>query len=107
MELSVIIALILAFAGVISSMFFGYIPNIRKNRIENQERKINTLLKDIDLLLCVEIKIIDELSEVNNENKETLKKRIRKIVSDEKGGRVLSDNTKPSYLKKQLQKYDK
>ena len=48
MDSSIIISLILGFASIVSSICYGLVPGIRKNKLEKLEKKVNVLAQDID-----------------------------------------------------------
>ena len=101
MDTGVIIALILGFASIVSSICFGLIPGIRKEKLRKCEKKIHTLAQDLDSLLAIEKSLLDQLHLATGKNVETLKKETRKQVVAEKG-RTLSFYSKPSGIAQEL-----
>ena len=97
MDSSIIISLILGFASIVSSICYGIIPGIRTNKLEQLEKKVNTLAQDIDSFYAIEQKLLNQLSTCTNKNVRTLKIDIRKEVEKEKG-RSLSNYSKPSEI---------
>ncbi len=104
METSVIISLIFGISSIVASYFYGYIPAMRKAKIDKLNSKILLLYRDIDIMNDIESRLIDELSVATKENKETIKRRVRKEISDNKGF-VLSDLRKPSNVKNEINRY--
>ncbi len=107
METSVIVSLILGGSSIISSVFFGLIPMIRRNKLARLEDKNYQLLNDIKLFYEIEAELLERLQGSTNVSKETLKKEIRKKVSENNDGRVLSYNSKPSVYTETLNNYNK
>jgi len=105
MDTSIVIALIFGICSIISSVSFGLIPTIRKQRLEKLEKKVHVLLKDLDSFYAIESELLDECSKLNGKNKETLKREMRKRVKDTKNY-TLSDYSTPSNLGKELARYD-
>ena len=103
MDVGVLISLILGGASIFSSVCFGLIPNIRKSKLEQKDKKIQRVLLDIKLFYEIEEELLDQL-EQKGFNKKSLKIQVRKKVSDKNGGISLSDYTKPSVVTKELQK---
>lgn len=104
MDTGIIISLIFGICSVISAYLYGYLPARRKEMIERQNVKILKLYKDIDIFNEVEDLLLDELSNVTSENKESAKRRIRKVISERKGY-ALSDLRKPSIVKGEIERY--
>ena len=104
MDSSIIISLILGFASIVSSICYGLVPGIRKNKLEKLEKKVNVLAQDIDSFYAIEQKLLEQLSTSTNRNFLTLKKEIRKEVEKEKG-RCMSNYSKPSEIARIL-KFD-
>lgn len=101
MDSGILIALILGSASIVSSICFGLVPNVRKNRIEKLESQRNKLFRDISLFYDIEDELLDKLEALGC-NKKSTKQEIRKIVSRKHGGEVLSKLTNPSEFKKHL-----
>lgn len=101
MESGIIISLILGGASIVSSICFGLIPNIRKNRIERLESQQEKLFHDIRLFHDIENELLNKLAQ-SGYNKTNTQKEIRKIVSDKYNGEVLSDYSLPSVYKKYI-----
>ena len=100
MDTGVIIALILGASSIIASIFYGYIPSIRKQKIEKLQTKIQKLNLDIEFWYKVESELLEQLSAQTGKNKETLKKEVREIVSKRMNDHKLSDYSKPSIFHK-------
>lgn len=105
MNTEIVIALILGAASIISSVFFGLVPSIRKAKIEKQNKKIYTLLKDIESFYEIESELLDELSTVTGKNKETTKRDVRKRVRATKNYSI-SDYSSPSNLIQEIRRYE-
>jgi Na+-translocating ferredoxin:NAD+ oxidoreductase RnfG subunit len=101
MDSGILIALILGSASIVSSICFGLVPNVRKNRIEKLESQRNKLFRDISLFYDIEDELLDKLEALGC-NKKSTKQEIRKIVSNKHGGEVLSKLSNPSEYKKHL-----
>lgn len=104
MDSGVIIALILGLASIITSLFYGLVPTIRKNRMEKLERKVTFLLRDLDYYYEIESLLLEEYSKKIGINKESLKREVRSRVKEKKRY-TLSDYSSPSKLKKELARY--
>ena len=103
MDTGVAISLILGAASVISSICFGLIPNIRKNRIEKLEIQRDGLFRDIQLFYDVEDELLEYMvNNIPNTNKGSLKIKIRETVSKKHKDDRLSDYAKPSVFKKYI-----
>lgn len=103
MDTGIIIALIFGFASIITSICFGLVPSIRKEKIEKQKKKILTLLKDIDSFYSIESILLDELCAVTGKSKESVKREIRKRVREEKN---YSINSMPSSITQEISRYE-
>ena len=101
MDAGIVIALILGVASVISSICFGLVPGVRKNKIEKLEKKVHDLAQDIDSFYAIEQILLEKLSKETGTNVITMKKEIRKTVRQEKG-RTLSDYANPSKIAQYL-----
>lgn len=101
MDAGIVIALILGVASVISSICFGLVPGVRKNKIEKLEKKVHDLAQDIDSFYAIEQILLEKLSKETGTNVITLKKEIRKTVRQKKG-RPLSDYANPSKITQYL-----
>lgn len=101
MDSGVIISLILGFASIISSICFGLIPGIRRNKIERLEKKVRTLAQDIDSFYAIEQSLLEQLSAATGEKSKKLKEETRKQVKIEKG-RALSSYACPSGIASDL-----
>lgn len=97
MDTGVVVSLILGGASIVSSVCFGLIPGIRKERMEKLEKKSLIFAQDIDSFYAIEKSLLEQLSVATGENSETLKKKIRKQVEIEKG-RTLSPYSQPSKI---------
>ena len=103
MDTGIIIALIFGFASIITSICFGLVPSIRKEKIEKQKKKILTLLKDIDSFYSIESILLDELCAVTGKSKDSAKREIRKRVREEKN---YSINSTPSSITQEISRYE-
>lgn len=103
MDSGIIISFVLGSASIISSICFGLIPNIRKSKLENLEKKVLIMAQDIDSFYAIEQSLLEELSCITGKSKETLKRETRKNVKVEKG-RPLSNYSTPSGISSELQK---
>ena len=101
MDSGIIISLILGGASIVSSICFGLIPSIRKKKIDNLNKKVNTLAKDLKFFYNIEQCYCEELSKLTGKNKETIRKDKRAQI-EANVGYPLSQYTKPSTFK-QLQ----
>lgn len=101
MDNSIIVSLILGGASIVSSICFGLVPTIRKNKIEKQEAKIQRILIDIKLFHEIEEELLIRLEKFGC-NKKTTKEEVRKIITNRHQGYYLSDETKPSVFNKQI-----
>ena len=61
MDNGIIIALILGFASIVSSIFFGLIPTLKRRRIEILEEKEQRLLWNIKLFYEIENELLTRL----------------------------------------------
>lgn len=100
MDNGVIISLILGSASIVSSICFGLIPNIRKDRIDKLELQRDQLFRDIRLWHEIEDELLN-IIELSGQNKITTQKQVRKRIS-ERHCDVLSDYSKPSVYKKHI-----
>ena len=101
MDASIVIALILGFSSIVSSICFGLIPGINRRKFEQIEKKVHTMAQDIDSFYAIEQVLLERLSEKTGKSTETIKKDIRKQVKMDKG-RPLSNYCKPSMLAQEL-----
>ena len=102
MDVSIIVALILGFASIISSICFGLIPTIRRTKVEKLEEKTQRLLKDIKLYYYIEEELLKRLEKYSGQNKKTTKEAVRKMIEDRFPDLTMSYETKPSVLEKQI-----
>lgn len=105
METSIIISLIFAVASIVSSVFFGLVPTIRKNKIERLEKMNREILNDVKLFYEIEDELLNRLQAATGTKKETLKREVRAIISANNDGGKLNDYAKPSVHKKKLNDY--
>lgn len=98
MESGIIISLILGTASIVSSVCFGLIPSIRKEKLDKLTRKVNKMSQDIRFFYMLEQTYIEELSKTSGENKDTLKKN-RRTQIESAVGYPLSQYAKPSVFK--------
>ena len=103
MDTGIIIALIFGFASIITSICFGLVPSIRKEKIEKQSKKILMLSKDIDSFYSIELLLLDELCAATGKSKESVKREIRKRVREEKN---YSINSTPSSITQEISRYE-
>ncbi|MBO4739564.1 MAG: hypothetical protein J5606_08405 [Bacteroidales bacterium] len=101
MDSGIIIALILGGASIVSSICFGLIPSIRKEKLDKMQTKVNKMIKDIHFFYNLEQNYIQELSEMTGKNKETIKKDKRTQI-EKTVGYSLSQYAKPSVTKKEI-----
>ena len=101
MDTGIIIALILGFASIVSSISFGLIPGIRRRKLEKMETKIHKMAQDIDSFYAIEQSLLEQLSAATGKKVDTLKKDARKQVKIEKG-RPLSEYATPSGIASEL-----
>lgn len=101
MDNGVIISLILGGASVISSICFGLIPSMRKERITRLESQCNRLFRDIRLFYEIEEELL-KIIEDTGQNRKSTQIKVRKNASEKYGGDVLSDYSQPSRFKKHI-----
>ncbi len=101
MDSGIIIALILGVASIVSSICFGLVPNVRKNKLDKLEAQRDKLFRDISLFYDIEDELLNKL-ETYGCNKKMTKQEIRKLVSSKHAGEVLSKLSNPSEYKKHL-----
>lgn len=101
MDSRIIISLILGTASVICSIFYGYIPEKRRSKIERLEKKVRTLAQDIDSFYAIEQSLLEQLSAATGKNSKKLKEDTRRQVKTEKG-RTLSPYACPSGIASDL-----
>lgn len=102
MESGIIISLILGGASIISSICFGLVPSIRKNKLIKLENRQQKLLWDIKLLYEIEEELLKKIEQQGYTKKST-KEQIRKLVFD-KEGKTLSEYAQPSRFNKLIEK---
>ena len=95
MDSSIIVALILGFASIISSICFGLVPGIRRNELQRMKEKGMIAAEDLELFYDIEDALLDQLSKATNQNKTSLKIQNRNAVST-KYSRKLSKFSCPS-----------
>lgn len=100
MDNGIIVALILGGSSIISSICFGLIPNIRKERIDQLISQRDRLFRDIRLFYEIEEELLN-IIERGGQNKKSTQIQVRKIISDRHGD-TLSDYSKPSVYKKKI-----
>lgn len=100
MDSGVLISLILGGASIVSSICFGLIPNIRKERIAKLECQRDRLFRDVRLFYEIEDELLNIL-EQGGQNKKSTQRNVRKLIS-ERYDDVLSDYSKPSIYKKHI-----
>lgn len=105
MDTGIVISLILGLASIISSIFYGLVPSIRKEKFEKQKRKIAILLKDIDSFYAIETELIKRLSEDTGKSQDGIKRDVRKYIRDQKQYSI-SDFSTPSRIKEELTRID-
>ena len=101
METGIAISLILGIASIISSVCFGLIPGIRRNKLEKLEKKVRTLAQDVDSFYAIEQSLVEQLASATGKNATTLQKETRKQVKNDKG-RPLSNYSTPSRIASEL-----
>lgn len=102
MDSGIIISLILGVASIVSSVCFGLVPNVRKQRISKLLIQRDKLFHDVRLFYEIESELLNIVEQTTGENKATVQKRIRKRVSENNNGIILSDYSKPSVFKKYI-----
>lgn len=75
METSIIISLIFAVASIVSSVFFGLVPAIRKNKIERLEKMNREILNDVKLFYEIEDELLNRLQAATGTKIRNLKER--------------------------------
>lgn len=100
MDTGIVISIIFGAASIISSICFGLIPTIRKEKLKKLTEKTLKMNKDIKFFYNLEQTYIEELSKITGKNKETLKKEKRAQVEDAIGF-PLSKYAKPSAFKQE------
>jgi 16S rRNA C1402 (ribose-2'-O) methylase RsmI len=73
MNTSIIIALILGGAGMAPSIFYGYIPSHRRERIRQLKKTRDTLYSDLGLCYDLESELLDEIARVTGKTRRGLK----------------------------------
>ena len=101
METSVIIALILAVAGVISAFSFGYLPRVRGSRIETLNEKIRALSRDLQFFHELENLFLEEIARRAGQGKPS-KKQYRDKITEKLNGYVPSTYQEPRRLKENI-----
>ena len=101
MDSGILIALILGSASIVSSICFGLVPNVRKNKLDKLESQREKLFHDISLFYDIEEELLNKLEKFGC-NKKSTKQEVRKTVSTKHGGEVLSKLSSPSEYKKHL-----
>ena len=94
MATEIIISLIFGAASIVASIFFGLVPNLRKEKIERLEKKIERMARDIDSFFAIEEELLTELSQATGENKISKKNEIRKKVRQKKNWKIHSEEAK-------------
>ncbi len=98
MNESIIITIILGTASIISSICFGLVPSIRRDKLNKLSNKIIAMKNDIKFFYNLEQCYIEELSKITGKNKETIKKGNRAKIKNDIGY-SLSQYAKPSTFK--------
>lgn len=101
MDTGIIIALIFGIASIVSSFCFGFIPAIRRAKLDRLEKKAHTMAQDIDSFYAIELILLEKLSDATGKNVDTLKKEVREQVRRDKN-RSLSFYAKPSVIVSEL-----
>lgn len=101
MDSGIVISLILGGASVISSICFGLIPNVRKERICKLEKQREKLFSDIRFFYEIEDELLN-IVEKSGGNKVETKRKVRKLISEKNNGVVLSEYAKPSIYNKYI-----
>ena len=97
MDSGIVISLILGGASVISSICFGLIPNVRRERISKLEKQRDKLFSDVRFFHEIEDELLN-IVEKSGGNKVDTKRKVRKLISEKNNGVVLSEYAKPSIL---------
>ncbi len=101
MDSGIIISLILGATNIISSVFVGFIPTIRREKISKLKNVKKRLFLDIKQLHEIEEELLNKLQDYGH-NKESLKREVRRIVREKNNDRPLSDFSKPSEYNKHI-----
>ena len=101
MDSGIVISLVLGGASILSSIFWGLIPNMRKQRIAQLEDQREKLFQDVKLFHEIEEELLN-IIEMTGQVKVTVQRKVRKQVSEKNHGKVLSDYTKPSIYNKYI-----
>lgn len=97
MDSGIIISLI----NIISSVFVGFIPTIRREKVSKLKNIKKRLFLDIKQLHEIEEELLNKLQDYGH-NKESLKREVRRIVREKNNDRPLSDFSKPSEYNKHI-----
>lgn len=101
MDSGIIISLILGAASIISSVFIGFIPTIRREKVSKLKSINKRLFLDMKQLHEIEEELLNKLQDYGH-NKESLKREVRRIVREKNNDRPLSDFSKPSEYNKHI-----
>ena len=96
MDSGVIIALILGAANIVSSIFFGWIPSLNKERLRKLDKKVNSLRRSVSFFVEEEKYILQRLAEKEDRPVESIKKELRKQVKDTTG-KQLDESFRPGH----------
>ena len=99
MATEIIISLIFGVSSIVTSIFFGLIPNLRKERITSLENRIKQRNQDLDFFFAEEILLLEQLCQATGENIHSKKIAIRQSIERQKGRTIMSH---PSKVKAEL-----
>ena len=100
MATEIIVSLIFGGASIIASIFFGLVPNLRKERIERLEKKNERMARDIDSFFAIEDELLTELLQTTGGKRKSKKDEIRKKISQQKDWVIYSE---PAKIKREIQ----
>ena len=100
MATEIIVSIIFGVASIVSSVFFGLVPNLRKEKIERLEKKIERMARDIDSFFAIEEELLVELSQVKGVKPNSKRNEIRRKVREQKNWELYST---PAKNKKEFQ----
>ena len=101
MDSGIVISLILGGASVISSICFGLIPNVRRERISKLEKQRDKLFSDIRFFHEIEYELLNIVEKSGGNNVDT-KRKVRILISEKNNGVFLSEYAKPSIYNKYI-----
>ena len=99
MKTEIIISLIFGVSSIITSIFFGLIPNLRKEKIVSLENKLKQRSQDLDFFFTEEAFLLEQLCQATGENIHSKKIAVRQTIERQKGRALLCH---PSKIKAEL-----